>query len=101
MADDERRGDERRSASRSGDGGLIGVASQAVAQFAKLNGRTPESVTGAKAEREGWSILVDVVELERTPPTLSVMATYRVDTDRDGNLVSYERLRRFTRDTTD
>jgi hypothetical protein len=83
------------------NGSLIGVASQAVAQFSKLSGRAAESVTGAKAEGEGWSLLVDVVELERTPPTLSVLATYRVDTDHDGNLLSYERLRRFTRNAID
>lgn len=83
------------------NGGLMVVASQAIEQFTKLSGRVPESVTGARAEHEGWSLLVDVVELERTPPTMSVLATYRVDTDRDGNLVSYERLRRFTRNATD
>jgi hypothetical protein len=97
MADEERgrhEGDRR-------SGTLMGVASLAIAQFSKLAGRVPESVTGAKAEREGWSLLVDVVELERTPPTMSVLATYRVDTDREGNLVAYERLRRFTRNATD
>jgi hypothetical protein len=29
------------------------------------------------------------------------MATYRIDIDRDGNLLGYERLRRFTRGATD
>jgi hypothetical protein len=77
------------------------AAAQAVEQFTKLSGRVAESVTGAKAEGDGWSLLVDVVELERSPPTMSVLATYRVDADRDGNVISYERLRRFTRNTTD
>lgn len=90
-----------RHGSKRHDGGLMGVMPRAIEQFTKLSGRAPESVTGARAEREGWSILVDVVELERTPPTMSVLATYRVDVDHDGNLVSYERLRRFTRNATD
>lgn len=92
---------EPRSANRPPRGSLMAVAIQAMEQFAKLSGRVPESVTGAKTEGDGWSLLVDVVELERTPPTMSVIATYRVDSDRDGNLSSFERLRRFTRNSTD
>ena len=82
---------------------LASVTEQAIAQFSKLTGRTPETVTGAKrsSEGEGWSFLVDVVELERTPPTVSVLASYRLDTDGTGNLVSYERVRRFIRNTID
>jgi hypothetical protein len=86
---------------RSDGGTLVAAATHAVELFSKLTGRVPESVTGAKADGDGWSLLVDVVELERTPPTMSVMATYRVDTDRNGNVRSYERLRRFTRNETD
>ena len=97
MADEER---GRRGATRH-NGALLGVASQAIEQFTKLSGRVPESVTGARPESEGWSLLVDVVELERTPPPMTVLATYRVDVDREGNLVAYERLRRFTRNATD
>jgi hypothetical protein len=44
---------------------------------------------------------VDVVELERVPSTTSVMATYRVDIDGDGELSGFQRLRRFTRGSVD
>jgi hypothetical protein len=54
-----------------------------------------------RREEHGWSVLVDVVELERVPSTTSVMATYRVDLDEDGALTGYERLRRFTRGSVD
>jgi hypothetical protein len=57
--------------------------------------------TGVRPEEDGWSVLVDVVELERVPSTTSVMATYRVDVDADGALTGYERLRRFTRGSVD
>ncbi|HEX3590338.1 MAG TPA: gas vesicle protein GvpO, partial [Pseudonocardiaceae bacterium] len=49
-----------------------------------------------KSDDGGWSVLVDVVELERVPQSTSLLATYRVDVDDRGRLVSYERLRRFT-----
>jgi hypothetical protein len=84
-------------------GSMAAAAPQAVDQFCRLTGRAPDSVTGAKKsdDGDGWSFLVDVVELERSPPTMSIMATYRVESDSEGNLVSYERLRRFTRCATD
>jgi len=74
----------------------------AVAQFHVLTGREPDGVTGVRKTPENdWSVLIDVVELERIPATTSIMATYRVDVDSGGELLSCERLRRFTRGTTD
>lgn len=75
----------------------------AMQQFAELTGRTPESVTGVRSleDGKGWSVLVDVVELERIPSSTSVLATYRVDLDSDGSITGYERLRRYTRGATD
>ena len=81
--------------------GLVAVARKALEQFCELTGLIPETVSGARPEGEGWSFLVDVVELERFPQTVSVIASYRLDTDRRGELVAYERVRRFTRVTTD
>ncbi|WP_410626918.1 gas vesicle protein GvpO [Amycolatopsis sp. cmx-8-4] len=70
--------------------------------FTAITGRQPEGVTGARPTADrGWSVLIDVVELERIPATTSVIGTYRVDVDSTGELVSYERIRRFTRGTTD
>lgn len=80
---------------------LVRVVRRAVGQFKAVSGLTADSLSGLRPESDGWSLLVDVVELERIPLTLSILATYRVDTDRDGHMVSYERLRRFTRDATD
>ncbi|TWP50473.1 gas vesicle protein [Lentzea tibetensis] len=74
----------------------------ATEQFGSLTGRAPEAVTGVRALPEGgWSVLVDVLELERVPATTSIMATYRVDVDATGELFACERLRRYTRGTTD
>lgn len=74
----------------------------AVGQFRTLTGREPDGVTGVRKIAEGgWSVLVDVVELERIPATTSVMATYRIDVDPGGELLACERLRRYTRGTTD
>lgn len=82
-------------------GGLTRTIGEALAQFRQLTDQKPERVSGVRAAEQGWSVLADVLELERIPSTTSVMATYRIDIDRDGNLLGYERLRRFTRGATD
>lgn len=74
----------------------------ATEQFSALIGRTPEAVSGIRALPDGgWSVLIDTVELERIPATTSIIATYRVDVDAAGELSGCERLRRYTRGTTD
>jgi hypothetical protein len=70
-------------------------------QLAELLGREPESVSALKPTEDGWQADVEVVELERIPETTSVMASYRVTLDEEGELVAYERLRRYTRGQID
>lgn len=93
----------RQQSPRSGTNSLGTAVRAAMEQFRELTGRTPEAVTGARSldDGNGWSVLVDVVELDRIPSSTSVLAIYRVDLDRDGSITSYERLRRYTRGATD
>lgn len=81
---------------------LSDAVAEAVRQFSTLVGREADSVTGVRStDGGGCSVLVDIVELDRIPSSTSVLATYRVDLDRDGRLSSYERLRRYSRGATD
>jgi hypothetical protein len=84
-----------------GNGGVVSAVQRALEQFAGLTRLEPVGATGVRREENGWSVLVDVVELERVPMTTSVMATYRVDIDDSGELTGYERLRRFSRGQVD
>ena len=83
------------------NGGIVSAVRGALEQFTVLTHMEPVAATGVRREKDGWSVLVDVVELERVPSTTSVMATYRVDIDGDGGLTGYERLRRFSRGSVD
>lgn len=75
---------------------------RALDQFTQLTGNRPESLTGMKPTAEGgWSILVDVLELERIPDSTSVMAIYRIDLDPAGQMLACERLRKYHRGDTD
>lgn len=80
---------------------LAEAVRRAVEQFEDVSGWPADRVTGVRRDGDGWSVLVDVVELERVPSSTSVLATYRVDLDWDGQLAGYQRLRRFSRNATD
>jgi hypothetical protein len=80
---------------------MAAAVGAALQQFTALTGKHPESLTGMRATEAGWSVLVDVLELERIPDSTSVMALYRIDLDRHGHLLACERLRRFHRGDTD
>ena len=82
-------------------GGIVSAVKGALEQFAQLTQLEPVGTTGVRREGDGWSVLVDVVELERVPSTTSVMATYRVDLDGRGDLIGFERLRRYSRGSVD
>jgi hypothetical protein len=70
-------------------------------QLSELLGRHPDSVSALKPTEEGWEAVVEVVELPRIPDTTSVMASYRVALDEEGELISYERTRRYSRGMID
>ncbi|MER5361208.1 gas vesicle protein [Streptomyces sp. NPDC002785] len=73
----------------------------AAEQLQELLGRAPESVSAVRPTEDGWQADVEVLELERVPPTTSVMASYRVTLDEAGELVAYERTRRYARGQID
>ncbi|MEU9182349.1 gas vesicle protein [Streptomyces sp. NPDC048550] len=86
---------------RSGKTGAAAAMRAAAQQLAELLGRLPDSVSSLKPTEDGWEAQVEVVELDRIPDTTSVMASYRVALDEDGELISYERTRRYTRGMID
>lgn len=86
---------------RSGTSGAAAAMRAAAEQLAELLGRRPDSVSSLKPTEDGWEAQVEVVELERIPDTTSVMASYRVALDEEGELISYERTRRYTRGMID
>lgn len=82
--------------------GAAAAIRAALEQFSALTGHPQGTVTGARPTADGgWSILIDVVELARIPDFTSIVATYRVDVDSANEFTSCERIRRYTRGTTD
>ncbi|GGJ84160.1 gas vesicle protein [Streptomyces camponoticapitis] len=74
---------------------------KAAGQLAGLLQCEPSSVSSLKATDDGWTADVEVVEIEKIPDTTSVMASYRVSLDGQGQLLGYERIRRYSRGQVD
>ncbi|MGA8115632.1 MAG: gas vesicle protein [Actinocatenispora sp.] len=96
-ADDGGGEHRKRSNGRSSKVSALTVSRRAMSQLAELVGRQPDSVSMLTTDEDGWRLRVEVVELDRVPQTTSVLATYEVQTDRSGDVLSYRRINRYTR----
>jgi hypothetical protein len=78
------------------------VVNQARRQLAELTGRAPESVLGIERDDDdGWRVTVEVLEMSRVPNSMDLLGCYVVQLDGDGDLVSYQRVRRYERGRAD
>ncbi|MER5213536.1 gas vesicle protein [Streptomyces sp. NPDC002838] len=77
------------------------VLRQARAQLAELTGMAAENVSSFEQTEDGWSLEIEVLELARVPDTMSLMASYQVDLDPEGQLTGYRRVRRYERGRAD
>ncbi|MFE5914384.1 gas vesicle protein [Streptomyces wedmorensis] len=91
----------RKAPARRGATGAAAAMRAAVEQLAELLGRAPESVSSLRPSEDGWEAQVEVLELERIPDTTSILASYKVTIDAEGELISYERTRRYSRGMID
>ncbi len=66
-----------------------------------LLGQPVERVAAATREDGGWRLTLDVVELARVPDSTSVLGSYDVSVDGRGEILEYERVRRYSRNRTD
>lgn len=64
-------------------------------------GHTTEGVSAVRRNDDGWCVVVDVLELPRIPDTTSLLASYEVQVDQEGELMEYRRVRRYRRGAAD
>jgi hypothetical protein len=77
------------------------VLRHARTQLAELTGMAPESVSSFEQTEGGWTLEVEVLEIARVPDTMSLLASYRVELDPEGELTGYRRVRRYERGRAD
>ena len=71
---------------------LFGKPVEAVSSFEQSNG---------DGDGKGWTVTLELLELERIPDTTSLLGTYEATLDADGNLLGARRVRRYPRNQTD
>jgi hypothetical protein len=80
--------------------GLSEVAKAARSELQDLLGRPVDAVLGMEKSSDnggGWTVTLEVIEVQRVPETTSIMAAYRVTVDDDGTVTGYSRTRRYNR----
>jgi hypothetical protein len=73
------------------------VFERAKEQLAVITGRSPDSVSAFAPSEDGWELTIEMVDIEKIPPTTSVMASYGVEVDDEGNILEYQLVDRYTR----
>jgi hypothetical protein len=79
--------------------GLSQLAGTARSELQELLGRPVDAVLGMEKNDEdgGWTVTLEVVEVDRIPETTSIMGVYAVTMDGDGSVTGYRRTRRYHR----
>jgi len=77
------------------------VLREARAQLTELTGMAAESVTSFERTEDGWALEIEVLELERVPDTMSLLAAYEIALDPSGVVTGYRRVRRYERGRAD
>ncbi|WP_199546170.1 gas vesicle protein [Streptomyces sp. N35] len=77
------------------------VLREAMLQLAELTGMEAESASAFERTEDGWHLEVEVLELTRVPDTMSLLASYAVELDPQGELTGYRRIRRYERGRAD
>jgi hypothetical protein len=86
----------KRRPSRRQTGGQL--AQRARQELTEITGLEPEGVTSVQRSDDGtWRVTVELLELERVPPTDDVLGSYEAHLDENGDLLGYERVERYTR----
>jgi len=65
--------------------------------FFELTGAEAETISGVERTRDGWCLVLEIVELQRIPATTDILAQYVVNLDSHGELLGYSRMNRHFR----
>lgn len=90
--------------SNDSEGGQRMTAAQAakagLKQLTELIGKSPLGVAAVEPAQGGWLVSVEVLEASRIPSSADMLALYEVEIDDDAELVSYRRVRVYSRGQT-
>jgi hypothetical protein len=97
-ADDRRRERPRIPAREDESLTAAEAAKFGLRQIAELTGKSAEGVAWVeRSEDDGWAVGVEVVEDRRIPSAADILAVYETEMDPGGEMLSYRRVRRYSR----
>jgi hypothetical protein len=97
-----RRSSSRSSQSRQKKLSAAEAVRRAREQVEELLGRPVETISSFSADgSNAWVVTVEVVELERIPESTSLLGSYEVKLNGNGELVEARRVRRYSRNQVD
>jgi Gas vesicle synthesis protein GvpO len=74
------------------------IARLAADYVAEMTGKEPETITSLeRTDDRVWRVDVEVVETRRIPDSTDILAVYEAELDADGELLSYHRVKRYSR----
>ncbi|MEV0273755.1 MAG: gas vesicle protein [Hamadaea sp.] len=73
------------------------AAQAGLRHVADLTGNETVGIVSVEPSDQGWLIGVETVEERRVPSSTDVLALYTAEIDLDGELLSYRRVRRYSR----
>ncbi len=76
---------------------LADVITRARRELELFTGQPVDSVSSVHRSDGGWTLSLEVVELQRIPDSTSVLGSYETVVDEEGAVVEYERTRRYYR----
>jgi len=94
---EERKREKREPPKSAKPDQFMELADQARELLRSVRGVEAESVSGIAHTPNGWMVTLEVVELHRIPESTDVLASYEVELDGDGELLGFERGRRYNR----
>jgi len=75
----------------------VKIVQQAKAQLAQLTGLAASTVSRIEHGENGWQVSVEMLEMKYIPDSGDMLGTYEVTLDEEGNLLTYQRTRRYRR----
>ena len=73
------------------------AAAAAIDAAKSLIGKEALGIASFEPIDEGWLVGVEVLEHARVPSTQDILGLYEIEIDLEGELVSYRRVRRYSR----
>lgn len=81
--------------------GIVGIAKSVLSATSSMLNKKAEAVVSITPDKEGWNVIVEVLERKAIPDSMDLLGRYGVKTNQNGEIQSCNQvLLRHRNDTT-